>query len=125
MGAEREWEEEEEEKRRSHQIEARQEERRGNWTGARNQKPGLAEGGAEERGRCSAAPLQPHWDPSSSLFTETEMAVHCADSQSRSPSEKLLKHLVGEKRKRNNKKKQTNMHHSTVCSLRLWFHSAG
>lgn len=55
MGAEREWEEEE--KRRSHQIEARQEERRGNWTGARNQKPGLAEGGAEERGRCSAAPL--------------------------------------------------------------------
>lgn len=46
---------EEDEKRRSHQIKARQEERRRNWTGARTQKAGVTEGREEERGRCSAA----------------------------------------------------------------------
>lgn len=55
--------------------------------------------------------------PPALLFTGTETAVHCADSQSRSPSEKLLKHLVGEKRKRNKKKTKKNTRASFHCVL--------
>lgn len=39
-----------------------------------------------------------------------EMAVSCADSQSHSPSEKLLKHLVGEKRKGKKKHIRVSFH---------------